>query len=545
MQGALSRIQRLKHEVSKSISSTFKPLEVPPEQRHEYNQLVEQAYKIACDIDGKLPPLCLLVTNEDFIKKAVYMIEVVSYQRNAITSGNPAVLDYNRLKTMAIELRNMQQFFLRQINNHNNQMTQRQTVHGMVQRTHGQNQDEQTRHLQSLMQQQAVINNHLGLGHHIQPPSSNIPPPPTQGTSLRLQPPPQRRNPKPANSGTPGAFSSPSPAAASTPTHNAATPGAVTSSPQLGKSPKPKAQPKKPRQSQRRQSKQAATPPATGAAGSTPTTVALAESIATTPSMSNASIKRQREDDGFNTSGASPGMGGDGDAVANGPSPPKRAKMENSPSSSFSGPPQSDTKPPEAARKVPEMAAEVAVKGETEEESAGFLDSMTQLIKLAASNEGQDVNADISGTLELLLKGYSPNAEGLEPGGSGLAGYQPGSPSAADSLAFDEIFDFSNMPDEPPEDMKDTPEFMRSSPTNPSPESNASESDAAGHFHSRMPTSSMKMEPFKTEDIPDMLPAGLWKEIDGGEAAYFQGNEWKWEGHMSALEQPWAIFQQD
>ncbi|KAJ2922542.1 hypothetical protein H1R20_g14553, partial [Candolleomyces eurysporus] len=154
--------------------------------------------------------------------------------------------------------------------------------------------------------------------------------------------------------------------------------------------------------------------------------------------------------------------------------------------------------------------------------------------------------SDLTETLSMLLKGCGPS-EGGEASGSGFGsdlsnanGREP-SPQPAASL-FDEFFDFSNVGDE--EDTKvDTPELVSSSSsTNPSPESNISESDVGGHHLSGVSTS-MKMDP-KLEDVSDALRLGTYKEIDGGESAYYQSNEWKWEGTMNTFDHPWAIFNQ-
>lgn len=250
-----------------------------------------------------------------------------------------------------------------------------------------------------------------------------------------------------------------------------------------------------------------------------------------TPHLAHATIKRPREEDGQNGTGPSPGPSGDNEGVANGPSPPKRIKMEP-PSSTMPANAQPE-KPSEPVKKEPEMASEVAGL-KTPQQSTEFLSEMTELLRnVTSTTEGQNGPSpeQFGETLEMLLK--SVGGEGA-PIVNGLGGDFPQSPGAGPSLSFDDLFDFSNMADE--EDYKDTPDLIRSSSTNPSPESNNSEGD-----HGVTSSSSVKLDP-KSEDMSDVMPTGLWKEIDGGEAAYFQSSEWKWDGPMSTMDQPWAIY---
>jgi len=110
---------------------------------------------------------------------------------------------------------------------------------------------------------------------------------------------------------------------------------------------------------------------------------------------------------------------------------------------------------------------------------------------------------------------------------------QDGAPPVVDE--FVEFFDFSSFGagDEDDAGSKaETPDLISSSSTNPSPES-GSEVDAA---HQAL-TSDVK-----SEDFSDHLRLGVWKEVDGGESAYFHSGQWKWDSPMQSLDQPWAIF---
>jgi len=201
-------------------------------------------------------------------------------------------------------------------------------------------------------------------------------------------------------------------------------------------------------------------------------------------------------------------------------SPPKRVKTEW------------ESQPSEAQLKQSEVVANV----KTDEEAAALFDQMTELIK----NQPSSFTTGISETLDMLLKGYGPVPDAMD-GFSVSAGGEPSSgrePDAAPTLGdpFEEFFDF-NFGTVEDEDSK-TPDLVSSSSTNPSPESN--HDGETGH-HLMTSGSSSTIE-IKTEDVSDPLRLGTWKEIDGGEAAYFQTTEWKYDSPMTSYDQPWAIF---
>jgi len=171
---------------------------------------------------------------------------------------------------------------------------------------------------------------------------------------------------------------------------------------------------------------------------------------------------------------------------------------------------------------------------------------MTELIKRVAEEEGgqpSSITNGISETLDMFLKGYGPVPDAMDgfSGASMGAGGESSSsrePDAAPALGdpFDEFFDFSFGTVED-EDSK-TPDLVSSSSTNPSPESNH---DAESGHHLLTSASSSTID-IKTEDLSDPLRLGTWKEIDGGEAAYYQMTEWKFESPMTSIDQPWAIY---
>lgn len=343
--------------------------------------------------------------------------------------------------------------------------------------------------------------------------------PPGKRTKTQQQPPSSNAN----------AVSTPSPApvqAASTPIANAATPTATASSPPAAptKSPKTRAppKPKAPPASRRRPSKAAPAP------------AAAPEAAQPVASSSTPNAKRPREEDSLLASVDSSSGSTGSAAVANEPSPPKRAKTE------WESPPTEEMK----------KKNEVVENIKTEDDAAAFLvEQMTDLIKMAGGDGQSSLPTGISETLEMILKGYGTvpesvdGASGALMGGesSGVALKEATPPPAAMTDAFDEFFDFSFgiTEDDDNNSKAPTPDLVSSSSTNPSPESNH-ESDVSHHIFPS--NSSSSTTDIKTEEPMDPLRLGPWKNIDGGEGAYYQTNEWKWDSPMPSLDQPWAVF---
>ncbi len=214
-------------------------------------------------------------------------------------------------------------------------------------------------------------------------------------------------------------------------------------------------------------------------------------------------------------------------SAANEPSPPKKVKTE------WEGPPN------DALKKREETVENI----KTEEDASQFLEQMTELIKMAGEGQESTLSSDISETLDMILKGYSAAPDGGEGtsisslGEGSSTGGRPPTPSIPGADEFVEFFDFSSFETEAIDDDEGskapTPDLVSSSSTNPSPES-GSEADLAHH--------ALTFSDFKTEEPSDPLRLGTFKEVDGGESAYYQSTEWKWDGPMTTLEQPWAIF---
>ncbi|KAF9474671.1 hypothetical protein BDN70DRAFT_298907 [Pholiota conissans] len=344
-----------------------------------------------------------------------------------------------------------------------------------------------------------------------------------------------------------GAVSTPSPAPmqVSTPAAtNAPTPTATASSPPASaKSPKTRAPPKaKAAPKGRRPSKAIAPTAVAAAAASSSASTSTPEQVqpAASTSTSTGSTKRQREEDSNTLFGDNIGTPNAGPSAASEPSPPKRVKTE------WESPPTE-----EDLRKQERIDS---IKSE-EDASQYLLEQMTELIKMTEGDAQNSLTAGISDTLDMILKGYgsvpSSSVDGLDGAtmgflrgsggdGSGL-GLKEESPPPAEN--FDQFFDFSGMLDEE-ESKAPTPDLVSSSSTNPSPESNH-ETDASAHHTFAMGSSGSaeaRAEEANAAATAEMLRLGSWKDIDGGEASYFQSNEWKWDSPMLTQEQPWAIY---
>ncbi|CCM06732.1 uncharacterized protein FIBRA_09026 [Fibroporia radiculosa] len=332
----------------------------------------------------------------------------------------------------------------------------------------------------------------------------------------------------PANAPTP--INAATPINMSTPIHVASSPQTPNKSPKAKPTPKPRA-----REPTKRRSKTSSTPvgpsipvpspmvvpsPSSPTKAETPAAVSLTSSeqppaAASTPPVPFADSragKRQRDDEPVVV----------GDEVNNAPSP-KKAKTGTE------GEQLSDASP---AHK-PDMEPL-----ETDEDVVKFFEQMHSMLQMIPPDDGN--GPQISQMFSQILKGCGDSTDPLpELGGLGEENIQATSAPQQDVLDF---FDFSSFgTDEEVGSKAATPELMQASSTNPSPGS-GSEADAA---HS----SSTGFDPARIvsgdegDSISEMLRLGTWKEIDGGESAYYQSSDgWKWDAPMHASDSAWAIY---
>jgi len=337
-------------------------------------------------------------------------------------------------------------------------------------------------------------------GPHNPPPT--LPPQPAQPQPTPKKPAQASVPPSPSNPPAATAVATPPPAA-STPAASVATPQTQTAgSPQTPKSPKPKvaARPKvQPRIKKSSSSaKGAATPEATPA-----------------PVVG---VKRPPEDDSAAVSALTPPEA----MMSNAPSPKKvKTEWEGDPS--------------EALLKRQQEIDNI----KTEEDAMAFLSRV-----LEYANQDTGTHSDIAASLDLILAGVAQPPEDAAATAAAVSAHVARDPPPPTALspyqgpaidALSEFFDFSTFTtlEDEEESKPPTPDLVPSSEANPSPES-GSDADLSGGSPGKT----------KNEDSTDhlsFLRLGALKEIDGGESAYYQMDNWKWAGEMPTLEQPWAM----
>ncbi|KAG1821927.1 uncharacterized protein BJ212DRAFT_1334597 [Suillus subaureus] len=498
---AMSVIQYMKQLFSSRGLQAMPLLTVPDDQRMEYNQLMDQVQKMTRDLDTRLPMYWIVLRSEDMIRRLVAIVLTVAHQRNRFPVGSPQVIiGVHTLKSM-----------YSQVQKANEEFEQRCQI------------------------MKAVLASQQTGGHsgpHINRPPP--PPPPSQPTSSQtLQPPPTiSRHPSsnqshppshpqpsqpmvkkppvrvPPNPSVPVAITttnavpSPTPPPATT-TSTAPTPLAATS-PQTPKSPKSKQPPKG--KVQRIPKQPTASP-------------------SETPAAFSPGVKRQADEDVPIPAGPST------QPESMGAPSPKKVKTED-----WEGEPSE-----ELAKRHQEVE-----NINTDEDANAFMDKMKELVAMTASTDA-GVYDDIAHTLDRILQGtaqdpthITTSAFASSIGGPPSELSPPAAPNDA-FLEFHEFIDYSRFTTlEDEEDSKaPTPDLVPSSSTNPSPQSNPDADQSQG---ASSPGKAKIEDPRESNQL-DLLHMGAFKEIDGGESAYYQSSDWKWDGPMTTLDQPWAIYQ--
>lgn len=472
-------------ELRKSIqqNAPMNSVILPEEHRQPYRALFDRMCQMCDQLEPRLPFIHAAVPQDELVMKLLTIFRVKEVQKAAFSSANPRFLfPLERMGHMAHFVQSAYTHFISPVNADNRGSGPPGGPRGPPIQSAG----------------------------SPQPPMSTTPVP-VGGVSPRPQPVP------PAPSGTPArkkvvppasnvsATSPAPPASASTPGASAATPITITNSPQLGKSPKPKAtKPRAPAAPRRKPSIKAS-----GEGGTQPS--------------ADATGKRKREE------GPTP----EDDVQAG--SPPKKSKSE------WEEPPSQDlAKRDEQADKV-----------ETDEDAIAFLRGIEDLMKKQVGSNGV-VPPECSETLEYILKGYDGDITGADASSSGLSGALDPSALLASSPElsqhstidsnFDAFFDFSSFGagDEDVSVSKaPTPDLVASSSANPSPESGA---DEPANQHAGVSTSTPKIADASVDDyLSGPLRLGIFGEVDGGESSFYSSDSWKWEGLMPTADPAWAI----
>ncbi|KAL4268282.1 ARID domain-containing protein [Pleurotus pulmonarius] len=485
-QTALKIIQQLKTNIPQQLEPLRSATAiVSPDQRMEYNQLIEQVFHASQELDAKLPMFYVLLNNDEMLKELVAINYSIQTQRGLLSSNQPRfVISLENLRSMAGELGRAKEIFQVALTN-------------------------------LVKSQQAAAANAQGGPNGAPPPgpshqpsllaSSNAP----QNRPTGPIRPPQTK-PKTSIQPSPNAsaISAPTPpaASASTPGPSASSPMASATSPPTPKSPKTKSQKAKPPPPKQRRPSKVGTAPI------------IPPGDPPRPPSATAGVKRAREDE--------PTVAGPSSNVANGASPPKRIKTEW------------DSKDGNLMEGDAEKQAIDSIK--TPEDANAFMEKMAELIKLAGEGQSSIINTNIAESLDEILKGYggAPDADS-SIGAIDNFHLSSDAPVSVDNNDLEEFFNFSSFANDEDDagSKAATPDLIHSSSTNPSPASNA-ESEA-GH-----PSSGpdVKTE-IKTEDGSDSLRLGMWKEIDGGESSFYHSNnDWKWDGPMTTIDSSWALL---
>ncbi|KZT06125.1 uncharacterized protein LAESUDRAFT_759655 [Laetiporus sulphureus 93-53] len=313
---------------------------------------------------------------------------------------------------------------------------------------------------------------------------------------------------------------------------NPPTPSHVASSPQTPRSPRGKtAKPRTPAK-RRSNTKTAVTPAASALTPAAASTPAAPPTPATAPTPTNAAVPMPSP---AMVPAQSPAADLATSSGASAPAGIKREREEELLAASELPPSAPSPKKVKTEWEGPPSEALIKKQAEvesiqTDEDAAKFYEGMAELFRTMSSEHEQDMTT-LSQTLDEILKGY--------PGDTELSnGAGPSSPSRLPEPDESEFLDFTYCMEEDTGSKAPTPELQASS-TNPSP---GSGSDSEGGHGSSTGFDPARIASDDIEEVPDVLRLGLWKEIDGGESAYYQGSDaWKWDGMMPS-EQGWPIF---
>ncbi|KAF8161742.1 hypothetical protein K438DRAFT_306116 [Mycena galopus ATCC 62051] len=113
LQAAMLHIAKLKQDYSpERMLANVPAIDVPAEQRMEYNNVLEQLYRACKDLDCKLPMLLAILKKEDVVRRLVIIIQTAIQERAMIFSGSSRFLvTLETLRTMLQQVRDMIESF--------------------------------------------------------------------------------------------------------------------------------------------------------------------------------------------------------------------------------------------------------------------------------------------------------------------------------------------------------------------------------------------------------------------------------------------------
>ncbi|KAJ7126729.1 hypothetical protein C8R44DRAFT_103842 [Mycena epipterygia] len=114
-QAAMAYIARLKSGYSpEQMMQNVPRIDVPAEQRMEYNTVLEQLYRACNELDHKLPMIFAVFKKEDVVRRLVIAVQTAIHQRAMISSGDTRFLvGLDTLYTMLQQVLHMTDSFAR------------------------------------------------------------------------------------------------------------------------------------------------------------------------------------------------------------------------------------------------------------------------------------------------------------------------------------------------------------------------------------------------------------------------------------------------
>lgn len=494
---AMTIIHQTKH-IFTSRLQTMQLVTLPDDQRMEYNQLMDQVQKMTRDLDGRLPMYWIVLRADEMIRRLVAIVLTVAHQRTRFPVGSPQVIiGFQTLKSMYTQIQKANEEYEQRLQLMKAVLTSQQMGGHSgphINRPPPPPPPSQPTPPQTLQPPPAISRHPSANQSH--PPSHPQPHPPMVKKPPRVPPSPS----VPAAIATISAVPSPTPPPA--PTASTAPTPLAAASPQTPKSPKSKPPKAKGQRVPKQPTASPSEPPAAFSPG----------------------VKRQADEDVSIPAGPST------QPESMGAPSPKKVKTED-----WEG------EPSEGLAKRHQEVENI----NTDEDANAFMDKMKELVAMTASTDA-GVYDDIAHTLDRILQGAAqdPTHIATSAFASSIGGpLSELSPPAAPNdafLEFHEFIDYSRFTTlEDEEDSKaPTPDLVPSS-TNPSPQSNPDADQSQG---ASSPGKTKIEEPRESNHL-DILHMGAFKEIDGGESAYYQASDWKWDSVMPALDQPWAIYQ--
>ncbi|KAJ7864230.1 hypothetical protein B0H14DRAFT_444077 [Mycena olivaceomarginata] len=113
LQAAMAHITKLKSDYcSERMLANAPAIDVPAEQRMEYNTVLEKLHRACIDLDHKLPMLFVVLKKEEVVRRLVIIVQTAIQQRAMISSCSTRFLvTLETLRTMLQQVQHMNESF--------------------------------------------------------------------------------------------------------------------------------------------------------------------------------------------------------------------------------------------------------------------------------------------------------------------------------------------------------------------------------------------------------------------------------------------------